>query len=93
MKYSSSYELKKSLKRMGYDLEGLQVKQATQNGFDFTIEPLDTSALYDPSTGGFRNTSANLDLVALLNELSEVMKDTNVLVGLTKPTSPATINP
>lgn len=39
MNYSSSYELKKCLKRLGYDLEGLQAVQ-TDNGFQIqTLNP------------------------------------------------------
>jgi len=82
MKYASPYELKKALKRIGYDLEGLQVTQVKDDKrYEYLIAPLDTSAVYDPATGGFRTTSSNMHLMALLNELTDVLKNTNVAVG------------
>ena len=62
-------------------MEGLQVKQINEKGFDFLISPLDTSALYDPQTMGFRNTPENMELIARINELARALKDSNVQVG------------
>ena len=81
MTYASAYELKKALKRMGFEFEGLQIKQSTQKGIDFVIVPLDTSALYDPATNGFRQTPDNLELLQRMNDMATSLKDTNVTVG------------
>jgi hypothetical protein len=90
MKFASAYELKKRLKFMGADFEGLQVKQAPpqQKGIDFIIEPLDTSALYDPSTGGFRDSIENRELLLRLDEIAGLLKDSNVAVAGLTPLTP-----
>jgi ribosome maturation factor RimP len=73
--FASAYELKKSLKRIGYDLEGLQV---VQNGEGLRIQVMLDVAL-------------TLDMQHTLNLLSEELRNTNVEIGLTNPSSPVSI--
>jgi hypothetical protein len=87
MKFASPYELKRNLKKRGFDFEGLQVKQVHgDKGHDFEVTPLDTASLYDPATRGFRQTPEHMELVARLNELAEVLKDSNIAVAGLTPT-------
>ena len=79
MKFASAYELKKSLKRQGYDLEGVQVRQAVNTpGVDFLIVPM--------------SARVSNEVHDLLWEIAKQFdKDSNVQVFLTNPDSPVTV--
>jgi hypothetical protein len=88
MKFVSSYEIKKTLRRRGYDLEGLQIKQVHNNHHDFSIVPLDETIRFSRNGVGFvaeEPTSDNQLLMQLMNELDEALKGSNVAIGLTSP--------
>ena len=94
MRFSSSYELKRFLKRRGFDLEGFQVKEIRNGKTDFLFLPLDQTIQFRRNGEGWEpegSLSADpdvQDLFARLNEISKELRGSNVEVGVVPQTTP-----